>query len=291
MPKSKPRLTVARVLEIIDNSVDEWIRQQKSETSIREHVHRYLNQQLATLCLTAIGAKQDSFNRIELDTRAPGYKVVKDKVEETAIGWFEANKDKFAPALAKSDLTGLHRYYREAYDKQLRIQLDALAKQRAQEHASLILEGVGLSTDGLRDALADLIKEEEKKDAIVEATKGKSFDHGSRLKEATVLGVVSYDGVGLSDLIQEPDATCWHVVQLRSTMNVDCHILTNGEEWHPIDPCFAGGADLDIGRTRVLEAFTSARQLMFNYMDETDRLVICEAIRRYYTPEEDDIPF
>lgn len=290
-------LTVSRVLEIIDKAVDAWLKEQGTETDIVQRVKGQLNKSLENLTLYALGIGRDNFNRnrVEVETRSPGYTVLKSKIEDAAKAWLEENFETIKPQLTSQQIIDLKRHFVREYEQYLSRALSQKAEEKANTDATLIVDRIGLTTDKMRDSLKDLIREEEVAEAATEAARGKEFMKRTKLKVAEIRGVVAYDGEKLSDLIQEPDAHCWHVVQLQSVFgDMDCHILTNGQEWHPLNPSFTKG-ELDCASSMVLESFTFSKQMIFNFLDEADRLFIAAAIARHYQKngggDEGEIPF
>jgi len=304
MAKQTSKLSVSRVLEIVDQTVESWVKDQGSSQKIFETVRHELDGALKQIARYAIGIDDNSHgNRIELSTRSPGYKLIQEKIKAAAQAWLEEHPMEYQPT--SSELDSLKRHFAKEYDKFIRGALTNMAEERAKADAQLIIDRVGLTTEKMRGALEDLIQGEEKAMAAEEAARGKAFIQRTKLKFADVQGVVAYDGERLSDLIQEPDASCWHVVQLCSVFEqmpdpahrdctMDCHILTNGQEWHPVDAVFDKDG-FNCEASRVMESFRSSRQMIFNFLDEADRLFIASAIANHYRKKNplgnDDIPF
>ena len=272
------------MLEAIDTTVATWVKEQGSENDIVQRVRAELNGALRAITLYAIGIKRNSFDdsQVEIETRSPGYALLKGKTEEAAKVWLEENFDAISNTPTGSEIDSLKRHFIKEYDQYIRKAIGQKAEEKATQDAQLIINRVGLTTDKMRAALEDVITEEERAAAVEEAARGKEFLQRTKLKSASVRGVVAYDGKRLSDLIQEPDANCWHVVQLVSGFgDVDCHVLTNGKEWHPFEPSF-GDDGLDCANSCVAENFGSSRQMIFNFLDEADRLFIAQAIADHY---------
>lgn len=274
------KLTVTRILEIIETTVNTWVKSQGSEASIARTVAGQLDKAANQIALHAIGVRKDSFSRVEIETRSPGWKLIAGKIEAAAQAWL-AEID-FDPNLDQTKIADLKRHYEREYEQQVRKLLAALAEAKAKEDAASIVENVGLSTDAMCEALGDLIEEEQTAEAIAEAARGKEFMQRTKIKNVEVKGVVAYDGDKLSLLTQEPDATCWHVVYLEAIFgDVSCHVLTNGREWHPFNPVFANDV-LNCKESEVLDSFISSRQMIFNFLDDADRLCIKAAIASHY---------